>query len=155
MTFRIGIISDTHGLLRPEAVHRLTGVDHILHAGDIGRPDIVRELRSIAPITAIRGNVDSGDWARAYPETERVLLAGRSFFMLHDLQTLEFDPAAGGIHVVISGHSHVPKIGTVGGVLFLNPGSAGPRRFKLPVTLAILTVMPDGLHPVIHELTER
>src|ERR1700760_2764844 len=145
MAFRIGIISDTHGLLRPEAVHRLTGVDHVLHAGDIGRPDIVQELRSIAPITAIRGNVDSGDWARAYPETERVLLAGRSFFMLHDLQTLKFDPAVGGIHVVISGHSHVPKIDTVGGVLFLNPGSAGRRRFRLPITLAPLEMVPQGI----------
>lgn len=155
MAFRIGIISDTHGLLRPEALRRLSGVDHILHAGDIGRPDIVRELRNIAPVTAIRGNVDTGDWARAYPETERVLLAERSFFMLHDLKTLDLDPAAAGMHVIVSGHSHVPKIDTVGGVLSLNPGSAGPRRFKLPITVATLDVTTNGLYPVIHELTER
>jgi uncharacterized protein len=155
MTFRIGIISDTHGLLRLEAVRRLSGVDHIIHGGDIGRPDIIEELRNIAPVTAIRGNVDNGDWAREYPETERVRFAGQSIFVLHDLKTLRIDPVMIGIDVIVSGHSHVPKIDTIGGVLFVNPGSAGPPRFKLPITLATLEVTADGLRPVIHELVGR
>ena len=152
--FKIGIISDTHGLLRPEAQRLLADVDHILHGGDIGRPEIVAALRRIAPVTAIRGNVDTGDWAREYAETERVRLAERSIFILHDLKALRVDPAATGIDVVVSGHSHVPKIGTVDGVLYLNPGSAGPRRFKLPITLATLDVAQDALRPVIHELVD-
>jgi uncharacterized protein len=152
--FKIGIISDTHGLLRPEAQRLLADVDHILHGGDIGRPEIVAALRRIAPVTAIRGNVDMGDWAREYAETERVRLAERSIFILHDLKALRVDPAATGIDVVVSGHSHVPKIGTVDGVLYLNPGSAGPRRFKLPITLATLDVAQDALRPVIHELVD-
>ena len=152
MTFRIGIISDTHGLLRPEAERLLEGVDHIVHGGDIGRPEIVAALRRIAPLTAIRGNVDTGGWARDYAETERVRLAERSIFVLHDLNALRIDPLAVGIDVIVSGHSHVPKIDTVDGVLYLNPGSAGPRRFKLPITLATLDVTADGLRPVIHEL---
>jgi putative phosphoesterase len=155
MTFRIGIISDTHGLLRLEAVRRLSGVDHIIHGGDIGRPDIIEELRNIAPVTAIRGNVDNGDWAREYPETERVRFAGQSIFVLHDLKTLRIDPVMIGIDVIVSGHSHVPKIDAIGGVLFVNPGSAGPPRFKLPITLATLEVTADGLRPVIHELVGR
>ena len=152
MTFKIGIISDTHGLLRPEAERRLAGVDHIVHAGDIGRPGIIEALRRIAPVTAIRGNVDSGDWAVAYPETEVVRLAGRSLYVLHDLKTLQIDPIARGIDIVVSGHSHVPKIDTADGVLYLNPGSAGRRRFRLPVTLAMIDVSPNGLRPVIHDL---
>jgi putative phosphoesterase len=146
MMFRIGIISDTHGLLRPEAERRLTGVDHIVHAGDIGRPEIVEALRRIAPVSAIRGNVDSGEWARAYPDTKLVRLAGKSIYVLHDLKTLQVDPGAG-IDVIVSGHSHVPKIDTVGGVLYLNPGSAGRRRFKLPITLVTLEVTPEGMRP--------
>ena len=151
MTFRIGIISDTHGLLRPEAERVLTGVDHIIHAGDIGRPEIVNALRRIAPVTAIRGNVDSGEWAREYPDTKLVHLAGKAIYVLHDLKTLQADPGAG-VDVIISGHSHEPKIDTVGGVLYLNPGSAGRRRFKLPITLATLEVMPEGMRPAIHYL---
>jgi len=151
MTFRIGVISDTHGLLRPEAERALTGVNHIIHAGDIGRPEIVDALRRIAPVTAIRGNVDSGEWAREYSDTKRVRLAGRSIYVLHDLKTLQADPAAG-IDVIISGHSHVPKIDTIDGILYLNPGSAGRRRFKLPITLATLEVMPESMRPEIHEL---
>jgi uncharacterized protein len=155
MTFRIGIISDTHRLLRPEAERLLAGADHIVHGGDIGRPEIVAALRRIAPVTAIRGNVDTGDWAREYPETERVRLAARSIFVLHDLKALRIDPIAAGIDVIVSGHSHVPKIDTVGGVLYLNPGSAGPRRFKLPITLATLDVTAGGMQPIIHELVDR
>jgi uncharacterized protein len=151
MTFRIGIISDTHGLLRPEAERGLTGVDHIIHAGDIGRPEIVDALRWIAPVTAIRGNVDSGEWAREYPHTNLVRLAGKSIYVLHDLKTLQADPGAG-IDVIVSGHSHVPKIDTEGGVLYLNPGSAGPRRFRLPITIATLDITPEGMRPEIHDL---
>ena len=151
MTFRIGIISDTHGLLRHEAERGLTGVDHIIHAGDIGRPEIVDALRRIAPVTAIRGNVDSGEWARDYPDTNLVRLAGKSIYVLHNLKTLQVDPGAG-IDVIVSGHSHMPKIDTVGGVLYLNPGSAGPRRFKLPITLATLEVTRAGVRPDIHDL---
>ncbi|MGY4154331.1 putative phosphoesterase [Bradyrhizobium sp. USDA 4461] len=151
MSFRIGIISDTHGLLRPEAERRLTGVDNIVHAGDIGRPEIVDALRRIAPVTAIRGNVDSGAWAREYPDTKLVRLAGKAIYLLHDLKTLQADPGAA-IDVIVSGHSHVPKIETVGGVLYLNPGSAGPRRFNLPITLATLEITPEGLRPEIHDL---
>ena len=151
MTFRIGIISDTHGLLRPGAERALTGVDHIIHAGDIGRPEIVNALCRIAPVTAIRGNVDTGEWAREYPDTKIVRLAGKSIYVLHDLKTLQADPGAG-VDVIISGHSHVPKIDTVGGVLYLNPGSAGRRRFKLPITFATLEVTPGGMRPEIHDL---
>ena len=110
MTFRIGIISDTHGLLRPEAERRLAGVDHIIHGGDIGRHDIIAALRRIAPVTAIKGNVDTDDWANEYSDTELVRLAGRSIFVLHDLQALRVDPIALSIDVVVSGHSHVPKV---------------------------------------------
>ena len=155
MTFRIGIISDTHGLLRPEAERLLAGADHIVHGGDIGRPEIVAALRRIAPVTAIRGNVDTGEWAREYPETERVRLAERSIFVLHDLKALRIDPVAAGINVIVCGHSHVPKIETIGGVLYLNPGSAGPRRFKLPITLATLDVTAGGMRPLIHDLGDR
>jgi uncharacterized protein len=151
MMFRIGIISDTHGLLRPEAERSLTGVDHIIHAGDIGRPEIVDALRRIAPVTAIRGNVDNGEWAREYPDTKLVRLAGKSIYVLHDLKTLQADARAG-IDVIVSGHSHVPKIDTVGGILYLNPGSAGRRRFKLPITLATLEITPGGMLPNIHDL---
>jgi putative phosphoesterase len=151
MTFKIGIISDTHGLLRPAAEQRLAGVDHIVHAGDIGRLEIVDALRRIAPVTAIRGNVDSGEWAHEYPDTKLVRLAGTSIYILHDLKTLQVDPGAD-IDVIISGHSHVAKIDTVGGVLYLNPGSAGRRRFKRPITLAMLEVTPEGMRPEIHDL---
>jgi putative phosphoesterase len=149
---RIGIISDTHGLLRPEAERLLAGVDYIVHGGDIGRRDVLVALRRIAPVTAIRGNVDTGEWAQAYAETELVHLGGRSIYVLHDLKTLCIDPVAQGIDVVVSGHSHKPAIEQVDAVLYLNPGSAGPRRFKLPITLAVLEIGPSGLRPTIHDL---
>ena len=152
LAFRLGIISDTHGLLGPEAVQRLADVDHIIHAGDVGRPDVVDRLRRIAPVTAIRGNVDDGAWAKAYPETATVRLDGRSFYVLHDLKALSIDPAARGIDAVISGHSHKVRIETTGRILYLNPGSAGPRRFRLPITLATLDLGPADLQPVIHDL---
>jgi uncharacterized protein len=152
MTFRIGIISDTHGLLRPVAERLLAGVDHIIHGGDIGNPDVVPALRRIAPVTAIRGNVDTGDWAAEFADTELVTLAGTSIFVLHDLKTLRIDPVARSIDVIVSGHSHVPKIHTINNVVYLNPGSAGRRRFRLPITLATIDVTPDGLRPIIHDL---
>ena len=153
----VGIISDTHGLLRPEACARLAGVDHIIHAGDIGRPEVIAGLRKLAPTTAIRGNIDTGRWAKDYPHIARLELGGRSIHVLHDLKDLDFDPAAAGIDVVVSGHSHRPKIETVGSVLYLNPGSAGPRRFTLPIALATLELAPldlagDALWPRLHHL---
>ena len=148
----IGIISDTHGLLRPEARERLAGVDHIIHAGDIGRPEVIAGLREIAPTTAIRGNIDRDKWADEHPHTEWLTLGGRSIYVLHNRNELDLDPAAAGIDVVVSGHSHQPKIETVDGVLYLNPGSAGPRRFTLPIALAILELGGDILRPRIHQL---
>lgn len=149
---RIGVISDTHGLLRPAAAALLEGSDHIIHAGDIGRPEVIAALRQIAPVTAVRGNVDTGAWAAAYPETELVRLGGSSIHVLHNLADLALDPVSAGIDVVISGHTHRPKIETVGRVLYLNPGSAGPRRFALPIALATLELADEGLRPRIHEL---
>jgi putative phosphoesterase len=149
---KIGVISDTHGLLRPEAEQRLSGAAHIIHAGDIGRPEIIARLRRIAPVIAIRGNVDTAPWAARYPETRTVKLGGRTIYILHDVNELEFDPSSRGIDVVISGHSHKPRIEELGGVLYLNPGSAGPRRFKLPVTVATLEVTRGGVRAAIHEL---
>ncbi|MGY4629807.1 metallophosphoesterase family protein [Bradyrhizobium sp. USDA 4486] len=155
MTFKIGVISDTHGLLRPEAERCLAGVSHIIHAGDIGTPEIVDRLTRIAPVTAIRGNVDTGAWARRFPETATLRLGGRCLYVLHDLKQLTIEPKALGIDVVISGHSHRVAIGAVDGVLYLNPGSAGRRRFKLPITLATLDLDRNGaLQPVIHDLGE-
>lgn len=151
----IGIISDTHGLLRPEARERLAGVDHIIHAGDIGGPEVIAGLRELAPTTAIRGNVDRGQWANDHPHTEWLTLGGRTIYVLHNLNELDLDPAAAGIDVVVSGHSHQPKIETVDSVLYLNPGSAGPRRFTLPIALAILELSGDALQPRIHQLTVR
>ena len=130
----------------------LAHVDHIIHGGDIGDPEIITALRRIAPVTAIKGNVDTGAWATAFADTEFVQLAGRLFYVLHDLNTLQIDPVAKGIDVIVSGHSHVPKINTVDGLLYVNPGSAGRRRFNLPITLASLEIMPDGLKPIIHDL---
>lgn len=149
---KIGIISDTHGLLRPEAVERLAGVDHIIHAGDIGRPEVIAELRRIAPVTAVRGNVDRDAWARGYPHTELVKLGGRFFYVLHNVAELDLDPAAAGIDVVVSGHSHQPRIETADGVVYLNPGSAGPRRFSLPIALATLELSGKEIRPCIVDL---
>ncbi len=142
-TLIIGVISDTHGLLRPEAVEALTGVDHILHAGDVGDPRILDWLREIAPLTAIRGNVDVSGICGALPATEVVELGRQLFYLVHALQDLDVDPVAAGIAAVVSGHSHRPGLQERKGVLYLNPGSAGPRRFDLPVTLAKV-IIEDG-----------
>jgi uncharacterized protein len=149
---RIGVIADTHGLLRPQVEQCLAGVAHIVHAGDIGSPNIIAGLQRIAPVIAIRGNVDTGPWAEDYPESQMVTLGGRCIYVLHDIQTLQFDPISRGIDVVVCGHSHRPGIESIGGVLYLNPGSAGPRRFKLPVTVATLDLTAGGCAPVIHHL---
>jgi uncharacterized protein len=126
----VGVISDTHGLLRPEAVDALRGVELILHAGDVGKPEVLDELRRLAPTFVVRGNVDHGDWASQLPVSKIVEVGGRSFYMLHDIGELDLDPPTAGFAAVIFGHSHQPLIETRDGVLFLNPGSAGPRRFN-------------------------
>ena len=136
----VGVISDTHGLLRPEALEALQGSKHIIHAGDVGASEIIEKLANIAPVTAIRGNVDKEAWARKLPETEVVEVAGVSIYVLHDLGQLDLKPEAAGFDVVVYGHSHVPKQETCHGVLYFNPGSAGPRRFKLPVTIGKLKI---------------
>jgi len=139
----VGVISDTHGLLRPEALVALAGVEHILHVGDVGDPRILDALREIAPVTAIRGNVDvHGDCAEL-PATEYVELAGKAFYLVHSEDWLDLKPEVAGIACVVSGHSHKASVEVRGGVLYLNPGSAGPRRFKLPVTLALVTVSAE------------
>ena len=136
----VGVISDTHGQLRREAAEALRGVDRILHAGDVGDPAILDALARIAPITAIRGNVDTESWAQILPETEVVEVGGVSIYILHDLGRLDLKPEAAGIGVVVYGHSHQPKIEEKSGVLYFNPGSAGPRRFKLPVSVGKLVI---------------
>ena len=136
----VGVISDTHGLLRPEAVAALAGCDLIVHAGDVGSPAVLAGLRRVAPVVAVRGNVDIESWARDLPESEVARVGDASVYVLHDLARLDLDPAAAGFAAVVSGHSHVPAIEEQGGVLYLNPGSAGPRRFSLPVSLARIRV---------------
>jgi uncharacterized protein len=146
----VGVISDTHGLLRPEAVRALRGAELILHAGDIGRPEILEELGRLAPVLAVRGNNDRGEWALAIPERRALEVEGVSVYVLHDLK--ELAEAPGGHGVVVSGHSHRPSVVEREGVLYVNPGSAGPRRFKLPVTLARLRVRGGRVDVKIVEL---
>jgi len=138
--FRVGLISDTHGLLRPEAKAFLQGSDRIVHAGDIGNPGILEELSEIAPVTAVRGNNDRGPWAQALRETEFLRVGEVFVYVVHDLAELDIDPIAAGVRVVLSGHSHQPAVEERDGVLYVNPGSAGPRRFKLPIAVGELTV---------------
>lgn len=138
--FQVGVISDTHGLLRPEAVRALQGSDQIVHAGDVGAPEILEQLSQIATVTAVSGNVDKAPWAGELPQTEVVEIGGISIYILHDLAQLDLKPEAAGFAAVISGHSHIPKQEMKNGVLYFNPGSAGPRRFKLPVSIGRLIV---------------
>ena len=145
----VGIIADTHGLLRPEALAELSGSDLIVHAGDIGTAGLIEELGRIAPTFAVRGNVDTGPWAAGLPTTAVVAVGAHKFYLLHDVAELDLDPAAAGFAAVIYGHSHQPAVETRDDVLFLNPGSAGPRRFSLPVTLARVRVTNGELHPDI------
>jgi putative phosphoesterase len=138
----VGLIADTHGLLRPQAIDALRGCDHILHAGDIGDAAILEQLSALAPLTAVRGNNDRADWADRIPERAQLALAGHRLYLLHNLAELELDPLACGYSIVVSGHSHRPQNQRRGGVLYVNPGSAGPRRFNLPVSVARLLI--DG-----------
>ena len=137
---KVGLISDTHGLLRPEVMAALQGTDLIIHAGDVGRLDILAELQTIAPVVAIRGNIDTGDWAAELPGTAIADANGGSIYVLHDVYELALNPAAAGFQMVVSGHSHQPGQTERDGVLYVNPGSAGPRRFRLPVTIALVDV---------------
>lgn len=149
---RIGLVSDTHGLLRPEAVAALRGCDAILHGGDIGGAPILDALAALAPLTAVRGNNDHGDWAEALPQHTTLQFGGVRVHLLHDLKQLAIDPAAQGVRVVVSGHSHKPSIEERGGVLYVNPGSAGPRRFTLPVSVAELCIEQDEARVRLVEL---
>jgi putative phosphoesterase len=148
----LGVISDTHGLLRPEAVKALEGVQMIIHAGDVGTPEVLGALQVIAPVVAVRGNNDKGAWAHALPETEVVEVGDVAFYVLHDVKTLDLDPVAAGFQAVISGHSHRPAMAKRQGVLYLNPGSAGPRRFKLPVSVARLIIRGSSFDAQLIEL---
>lgn len=149
---RIGVISDTHGLLRPEAVAALRGSDRILHAGDVGDAGILDDLRKLGPVTAIRGNIDLSGACARLPATELVQLGGRSIYMLHDRNALDLDPIAAGIAVVVSGHSHHPAIRWHKGILYFNPGSAGPRRFSLPISLGFLDISERAIEPKLQEI---
>jgi len=142
---RIGLISDTHGLLRPEALRFLAGCDHIVHGGDIGKPGILDELARIAPLTVVRGNNDREAWAAGIPVTATLQCAGVTLYAIHDLKELDIDPRAAGVRVVVSGHSHKPACSERGGVLYVNPGSAGRRRFSLPISCAELIIEGDGI----------
>lgn len=148
----VGVISDTHGLLRPEAVKALEGSDLIVHAGDIGSVDVVDRLSEIAPIVAIRGNVDTGEWAGKFPVEDVINVQGKHLYVLHNLNEIDLDPLAAGFDVVISGHSHKPSVRNKDGVLYVNPGSAGPRRFKLPVAVAMLYITVKGIEAQVQEL---
>jgi putative phosphoesterase len=136
----IGLISDTHGLLRPEATHGLAGVQRIIHAGDIGKPEVLEQLRAIAPVDAVRGNNDKGAWAADIPNHQTLEIGGVAIHVLHDVNELEVDPEAAGIQVVVAGHSHRPAVTKRDRILFVNPGSAGPRRFSLPVSIGFIQV---------------
>jgi uncharacterized protein len=151
-TISVGVISDTHGLLRPEAVTALRGSELIVHAGDVGDAEVLERLRAIAPTIAVRGNIDSAAWARALPETEVVAVGDLQLYVLHDLTSLDLDPKAAGFAAVVSGHTHRPSANVRDGVLYLNPGSAGPRRFTLPVAVARLEVVGARLSHWIIDL---
>lgn len=150
---RIGLISDTHGLLRPEALAFLKGSDHIIHGGDIGKPHILDALAELAPLTAVRGNNDTGAWAASLPETASVEIGGMPIYVLHDLSQLEPGLHAAGVRVVVSGHSHRALVQEREGILYVNPGGAGPRRFRLPITVAELLIDKNSITPRIAELS--
>lgn len=142
---RVGLISDTHGLLRPEALDFLAGADHIVHGGDIGSPDILERLAAIAPLTVVRGNNDTAPWAHAIPDTARVDFGRVALYAIHDLKALDIDPRAAGVRIIVSGHSHRPAYTERDGVLYVNPGSAGRRRFILPIAAADLVIDGDAV----------
>jgi len=149
---KVGVISDTHGLLRPEAIAALEGSDLILHAGDIGKPEVLECLKAIAPVVAVRGNNDTGSWADGIAERQTIQVRDVSIHLLHILQELDLEPQQAGIRVVISGHSHKAELRDRNGVLFLNPGSAGPRRFKLPISIAQLQIQGASVQAEMVEL---
>jgi putative phosphoesterase len=149
---RIGLISDTHGLLRPEAVSFLRGCDHIVHGGDIGHAEILTQLSALAPVTAVRGNNDNGPWAEGLAQTQLVQIGEIFVYALHDIAQLDIDPGGAGVHVVVSGHSHKPLVEHRDGVLYVNPGSAGPRRFSLPISVAELVVEGSAVSARLVEL---
>jgi putative phosphoesterase len=149
---RVGVISDTHGLVRPEAVEFLKGSDTIIHCGDICDPSVIAALSHIAPVTAVRGNNDTGAWAQGLPETDLIHCGELYIYAIHDLSQIDIDPVAAGVSVVLSGHSHRPHVESRAGVVYLNPGSAGPRRFKLPVSVAELMIRGKSVIPRIKEL---
>jgi putative phosphoesterase len=151
----LGVISDTHGLLRPEAAETLRGSDRILHAGDVGDPEILDALARIAPVTAVRGNVDTESWATKLPGTDVVEVGGVSIYLLHDLGQLDLKPEAAGFRVVVYGHSHLPRMEEKNGVLYFNPGSAGPRRFQLPVSVGRLQIECGKVEGELTELKIR
>lgn len=153
MSKLIGIISDTHGLVRPQAIEALDGVELILHAGDVGNQQVLDHLNAIAPVVAVRGNNDKGEWAHALPDWEVVEVGKVSIYILHDIKEIDISPSGAGFRVVVSGHSHKPSIEEHRGVLYINPGSAGPRRFTLPVSLAHVQVAGEKVHANIVELT--
>jgi len=155
MSTIIGVLADTHGLIRPEMLDALSGASWIVHAGDVGAPDVLESLARIAPVAAVRGNNDSGSWGESLPHDEVVEVGAVRLYVIHDLSELEIDPAAAGFRVVITGHAHIPSIETREGVLYLNPGSAGPRRFSHPVTVARLKIHDDAIEPEIVHLTPR
>jgi uncharacterized protein len=148
----IGVISDTHGWVRPEVLKAFQGVDLIVHAGDVGGPGVLEALRAVAPVAAVRGNVDRGEWARDLKDTEVVEAGESCLYILHNVRELDLDPATAGFRAVISGHSHQPSVKEQDGVLFLNPGSAGPRRFRLPVSVALLRLEGNSLEAKMVEL---
>jgi putative phosphoesterase len=140
MALRVGVISDTHGLLRPQATAFLRGCDHILHGGDIGGPEILDQLAALAPVAAVRGNNDSQPWAASLPDTRLLQLGGVRVFIIHDLGRIKIDPCAAAVQVIVSGHSHRPSLRQRDGIVYLNPGSAGARRFKLPISVAEFSI---------------
>jgi putative phosphoesterase len=152
MTIRVGLISDTHGLMRPSALAMLHEVAHIIHAGDIGRPDVLSALGVLAPVTAVCGNNDTDAWAAGLRTEETLELSGVRIYVLHDLKSIRLDPVAAGFRVVVSGHSHRPKVEERNGVLYVNPGSAGPRRFKLPISVGWLEIDRARVHAVVRTL---
>jgi len=149
---QIGIISDTHGLVRPELVDFLRGCNHIIHAGDVGGMAVLKQLRAIAPLTAVRGNIDTGEWAEALPLTGVIELGDKAFYIIHDLNDLDIDPEAAGFDVVIAGHSHEPEVRRKGSVTYLNPGSIGPRRFTLPISYASIDISGSALKVDLHKI---
>jgi putative phosphoesterase len=153
-TLRIGLVSDTHGLLRPAALAFLRGSDHIVHGGDIGEPRILDALAARAPLTAVRGNNDRGVWAERLRDSELIRLGDVYLYAIHDLAQLDIDPQAAGVRVVVHGHSHMPSVDERDGVLYVNPGSAGPRRFRLPISVAELTIAGTAVSARTVELAE-